>query len=100
MYLATCEQMPELLPLAGLCCPSDREIYINVAESRAFQDETTLHEVKHASFGDVKFFSHKDEERAIRAMTPRLWPILKQFGTRWPARPHGYAALKRSTRTE
>ena len=87
---------------AGLTLPTMRAIYLNAAEERSVQDETLLHEMMHAVLtGFVEAaepheaISDETEERAICAISPRLYPVVRRMGLSWPRRPRGAAALER-----
>jgi hypothetical protein len=91
--------------IAGITLTNDRHILIDAAPPRHEQDETLLHEVMHATFtghndnaAKAARVSHEAEERAIAAFSPRLFPILKRKGLRWPARPASAPAFEREAR--
>lgn len=78
--------------LAGATVPECAEVYINPAahDDGEEEDETVLHELVHVACAAIadedRPFTRADEERFIRAVSPRLWPLLKARGLRWPSR--------------
>lgn len=75
-----------------------REIFIDATLGRADREDTLWHELKHAALATASGLTAKREERAIRALTPRLWPILRRLGLAAPALPPGFTALRRRAR--
>src|SRR5688572_26755440 len=96
VFLATDKQVPDLRNLAGITYPQTREIFINVSESKSHQDMIVCHEACHNFMWRTPFLSHAAEERAVSRMAPKMWAALRRHGLRWPPRPSGYLALKRS----
>lgn len=82
----------------GLTHYQMRIVLVDAGQAREHQDETLLHEILHVSAHQARL-PDEDEERAITAMSPRLWPLLKMLGFRWPRRPCGAAELERLART-
>lgn len=82
----------------GVTIPERRLILVDSGARRTVQDYTVLHEVMHASLDGVEGISWRTEERVIREMAPRLFPILRRFGLQWPGRPEGFLALERKAR--
>lgn len=83
---------------AGITIPQSKIILIDTETSRNVQDYITLHELMHASLDGVNGIAGKAEEKVITEMAPRLYPILRKFGLRWPDRPEGFESLERRAR--
>lgn len=89
---------------AGLTILAERAIYLSASEDRSTREETLLHEVMHAvldGFEPVRAseaISYEAEERAVSAISPRLYPVIRRMGLRWPRLPRGTAALERASR--
>lgn len=81
----------------GVTLPDRRLVLVDAGSVRFVQDHTVLHEMMHVSVDGVEGMGPA-EERVITEMAPRLWPILKRFGLRWPERPEGFDSLERRAR--
>lgn len=107
--LASC-LAPSHAPVRGLTIANpdasnpDASLYlvlVDASQSRADQDETLHHELMHVAAHESDDVLHDAaEERAIRAMSPRLLPIFQNTaGLRWPRRPRGVRAFERHAQT-
>lgn len=96
---------PDHPPIRGLTIANPEAdlhlVLIDASQSRADQDETLHHELMHvAAHESEDTLPDATEERAIRAISPRLLPIFQcTAGLRWPRRPRGIAALERHAKT-
>jgi hypothetical protein len=98
VYLATEETVPGFAEdLYGITFRDTREIFINVAYTIDEQNETRMHEQMHAArpLDCCETLSANAEERAISVISPKLFPVLKQYCLEWPSRPKGYLGLRR-----
>lgn len=100
--LASCVAADHL-PIRGLTIFTEglHLVLIDASQSRADQDETLHHELMHvAAHESDDTLPDAAEERAIRAMSPRLLPIFQSTaGLRWPRRPRGVRAFERHAQT-
>ena len=93
--LSCADDSPALTDAHGWTYFASGTVLLDVEESREHQDAIALHEMMHVAFGLGRDAA---EERIITRLAPRLLPILKQFGLRFPRRPRGVAALERRAR--
>ena len=79
-------------PKAGLYL-----VLVDADQSRADQDETLHHELMHvAAHESDDNLADDEEERVIRAVSPRLLCLFQHTARlRWPRRPRGFAAFER-----
>lgn len=82
----------------GITDSSQKIILIDAKEARRIQDYITLHEVMHVSLEGIDGIPYDMEERIILKMAPNLFPILQQFGLKWPERSDELLALERRAR--
>lgn len=96
VYLAHRGFMPEMRNHDGLTFPEAREIYINAALTKREQDSIVYHEASHFGIWRTPWLSAAAEERVVRRMTAKVWPLCRKMGLRWPDRPEGYVSLHRA----
>jgi hypothetical protein len=95
--LSCAEDSPDLEDANGWSYFESAAALVDVEQTRSEQDAITLHEILHVAMGD----DHDPaEERIVTTMAPRLLPILRQLGLKFPRRPRGVAALERRARDE
>ncbi len=81
----------------GMTFVHTHSIYVDAALPREAQEAVALHEICHAVLDDANL-PLWIEERVVNALSPRLLPVLKANGFRFPPRPLGAAALERRAR--
>lgn len=83
----------------GLTYFASKRVLIAVENDRTKQDEILLHELMHVACGD-EYGKDGHEERIITKLAPRLLPLLRKFGLRFPRRPRGVAAIEQAVRDD
>lgn len=99
--LATSAMLYELMgeECAGLTHYQWRVVMVDAGLTRDQQDEVLLHEMCHVAAGEKpEGLPVAQEEKAVYAISPRLWPLLKMLGFSWPKRPRGVRALEKLAR--
>lgn len=89
---------PKTLGYAGLSLMKEKKILIDLEPGKKTQDFITLHELMHAALDGDTSISDKTEEKVIAALAPRLFPILQQFGLKWPDKPAGSKQIEKKAR--
>lgn len=78
----------------GLTDYDHKHVVIDVQHPLADHDETVLHELMHVALMEAPI-SCASEEVFISHLSPKLWPMLKQFGLKWPERPDEFWELRK-----
>lgn len=85
--------------IAGVTLYDYRVVLVDAGYARAVQDETLFHEHHHVAAGPFPArLKLSEEERAVRAISPNLWTMMRRYGFRWPRRPARYGALEKLAR--
>lgn len=82
----------------GMMIPDERMVLIDATSAKRTQDYIVLHEIMHAALSSISDLPDEAEERVITELAPRLYPILKRLGLKWPNRPDLLASFRRHSR--
>jgi hypothetical protein len=72
----------------GICNRRARAIFVDPTMDGGDHEigSTVLHEMMHAAWPLRRLHDNEEEERVVRALEQRLWPVLVANGLRWPER--------------
>ena len=76
-----------MIGACGRCLRDRRTILVDPThETDHVMGSTVLHEMMHAAWPLARSHDMAEEERVVRALEQRLWPVLVAHGLQWPER--------------